>query len=242
MDYELRFTNKEITAWGNMGLMKRMLDRIGCNAAVASCGLPQPGSNRGYAPIQLLLQFMRSVWCGANRFEHTEVTRHDAVLRRLFGFGRMANFKAIMRLFGKFDQGANLQVFGKLYRWFFSNLHVDGLTLDLDSTVMTRYGQQEGAVRGYNPRKRGRCSHHPLMAFVADIRMIANLWLRPGNSHSANNVLAFLDDSLDKLGGKRVALLRADSGFSDQAFLIDLDRRAMHYLIALRLNQPLQRA
>ena len=114
-----------------------------------ACGLPQPGSNRGYAPIQLLLQFMLSVWCGANRFEHTEVTRHDTVLKRLFGFGRMANFKAIMRLFGKFDQGTNLQVFGKLYRWFFSNLHVDGLTLDLDSTVMTRYGQQEGAVRGY---------------------------------------------------------------------------------------------
>jgi hypothetical protein len=57
------------------------------------------------------------------------------------------------------------------------------------------------------------------MAFVADTRMIANLWLRPGNSHSANNVLAFLYDSLDKLGGKRVALLRADSSFSDQAFL-----------------------
>ena len=60
---------------------------------------------------------------------------------------------------------------------------------------MTRYGQQEGAARGYNPRKPGRCSHHPLMAFVADTRMIANFWLRPGNSHSANNVLSFLDDS-----------------------------------------------
>jgi len=80
------------------------------------------------------------------------------------------------------------------------------------------------------------------MAFVVDMRMVANLWLRPGNSHSANNVLAFLDDSLDKLGGKRVALLRADSGFSDQAFLNELDQRCMHYLIALRLNQPLQRA
>jgi hypothetical protein len=59
---------------------------------------------------------------------------------------------------------------------------------------MTRYGQQEGAARGYNPRKPGRNSHHPLMAFVADIRMIANLWLR------------------------------ADSGFSDKAFLNELDQ------------------
>ncbi|SEM97181.1 transposase [Nitrosomonas marina] len=76
------------------------------------------------------------------------------------------------------------------------------------------------------------------MAFVADARIIANLWLHPGNSHNANNALAFLDDSLDRLGGKRVALLRADSGFSGQAFLNDLDRRDMHYLIALWLNQP----
>ena len=80
------------------------------------------------------------------------------------------------------------------------------------------------------------------MAFVADTRMVANLWLRPGDSHSANNVLAFLDDSLNKLGDKRVALLRADSGFSDQVFLNDLDQRNTHYLIALRLNQPLQSA
>lgn len=50
VDFELRFINKEISAWGGMGLMKQMLDRIGFNTAVESCGLPQPGSNRGYAP------------------------------------------------------------------------------------------------------------------------------------------------------------------------------------------------
>lgn len=159
---------------------------------------------------------MLSVWCGANRFEHSEVTRHDSVLQKLFDFKCMANFKAIMRFYRKFDH----------------------ITLDLDSTVMTRYGQQqEGAARGYNPRKPGRNAHHPLMAFVADARMTTNFWLRPGSSHSANNALAFLDDSLDKLGGKQVALLRADSGFSDQAFISDLERREMYYLIALKLNQ-----
>jgi len=60
--------------------------------------------------------------------------------------------------------------------------------------------------RGYNLRKLGRNSHHPLMAFVADIRMIANLWLRP------------------------------DSGFSDQAFLNGLDQRCMHYLVAPEIH------
>lgn len=242
MGFELQFTDKEITAWGGMGLMKRMLDHLDFDAALRDCGLPQPGSNRGYRPEQLIVQFMLSVWCGANRFEHGEVTRHDPVLRRLFGFERMANFKAVMRLFRKFTQAENERVMGALYRWMFGRLTVGGLTLDLDSTVMTRYGRQEGAARGYNPGKRGRASHHPLMAFVSDTRMVANCWLRPGNAHSANNVQAFLDNTLDKLGGKRVALLRADSGFSDNAFLDEVEQKQLHHVIALRLNQPLQRA
>ena len=80
---------------------------------------------------------------------------------------------------------------------------------------MTRYGHQQGAARGYNPAKRGRASHHPLMAFVADTRMLAHCWLRPGNASSANNV---------------------------QAFLEHLEQRKLHHIVALRQTQPLQRA
>ena len=54
MDFELRFTDKEITAWDGMGLMKRMLDHFGLDAALDACGLPLPGSNRGYRPQQLI--------------------------------------------------------------------------------------------------------------------------------------------------------------------------------------------
>ena len=242
MEFSLRFTDKEITARGGLGLMKRVLDHLGFDAALSAGGLPQPGSNRGYRPEQLITQFMLSVWCGANRFEHGEVTRHDPVLKRLFGFKRMANFKAVMRLFNKFTQSTNESVMDSLYQWMFGQIAINGLTLDLDSTVMTRYGTQEGAARGYNPSKRGRASHHPLMAFVADTRMIANCWLRPGNSSPANNVQAFLANTLHRPGGKRVCLLRADSGFSDSAFLDHLDQQQLHHIIAQRMNQPLQRA
>jgi Transposase DDE domain group 1 len=242
MDFELRFTDKEISPWGGMALLKRMLEHIGFEQALLDSQLPPPGSNRGYPSEQLLTQFMLSVWCGANRFEHAEVTRHDAVLQRLFGFARMANFKALLRLFQRFNQPICERVFGRLYAWLFGQLQVNDLTLDLDSTVMTRYGAQQGASKGYNSAKPGRHSHHPLMAFVADTRMVANFWLRPGNSHTANNASAFLQASLQHLGGKRVRLLRADSGFSEHKFLCDLEQRQMHFIVALRLQQPLQRA
>ena len=101
---------------------------------------------------------------------------------------------------------------------------------------------QEGAARGYNPSKRGRASHHPLMAFVADTRMIANCWLRPGNAVSAHNVQGFLANTLHRMGRTRPALLRADSGFCDSAFLDHLDVMKLHHIVPLRQTQPIQRA
>jgi hypothetical protein len=242
MSYELRFSDKEVSAWGGLSLLKRMLDHLGFDRALARAGLPEPGSNRGYAPVQLITQFIISVWCGANRFEHGEVTRHDPVIKQLFGFGRMANFKAVMRLFRRFTSMHNETVFDSLYRWQFDNLRLQNITLDLDSTVMTRYGQQGGAAKGYNPHKRGRLSHHPLMAFVAEADMVANCWLRTGSASSSSGARGFLDNTLHRLGPKSVGLVRADSGFCDQAFLQHLEQLGLHYTVAMKLNAPLQHA
>ncbi|MBK9719752.1 MAG: hypothetical protein IPO85_19995 [Saprospiraceae bacterium] len=61
--------------------------------------LPETGSNRGYHPHQLIKQFITSVWCGANKFEHTEVTRQDEVIRQFWGFDKMAGHKSFQRFF-----------------------------------------------------------------------------------------------------------------------------------------------
>jgi hypothetical protein len=124
MDYQLRFTDREMTPWGGISLMQRMLEHMGFEAALGQCGLPLPGSNRGYSPHQLITQFLLNIWCGGSRFEHAEVIRQDRVLQRLFGFARMANFKALIRFFNKFSQATNEAVFGRLYRWLFDQIQV----------------------------------------------------------------------------------------------------------------------
>src|SRR6266536_2750915 len=73
-----------------------------------------------------------------------------------------------------FSESRSHQFFIDLYSWFFEQLQFDNYTLDVDSSVITRYGEQEGSKNGYNPTKRGRNSHHPLFAFVNDTRMVAN--------------------------------------------------------------------
>ncbi|MGA8598175.1 MAG: hypothetical protein WB676_25945, partial [Bryobacteraceae bacterium] len=55
---------------------------------------------------------------------------------------------------------------------------VEGYSLDLDSTVFERYGQQEGSLKGHNPRKHDRPSHHPLLAVLAEAHFLLHGWLR----------------------------------------------------------------
>jgi len=242
-DFSLAFTDKKITPWSGLALLKQLGDRLVFFEFISQLGLPEPGSNRGYRPEQLITQLLMSVWCGANRFEHCEVTRVDKTLADIFGFRHMAGHRAISRLFDKFNQSLCQSVFDRWFSWMFDQLKIGGLTLDFDSTVMTRYGlKQDGAVKGYNPKKPGRNSHHPLLAFVADAQLVANVWLRPGNAHTANNAVAFLENTLFRLSSKKCELLRADSGFAEEPFLKAVESKKIHYTIALRLHQPLQRA
>lgn len=240
MDLKLEFTDKEISPWGGIYLMKKMLDKMDFDGIIKELSLPEPGSYRGYSANQLVKQFITSIWCGANKFEHTEVTRQDEVVRQFWGFERMAGHKSFQRFFAKFDHSKNQQIFTPLYQWFFNKLQFDNFTLDVDSTIHTRYGSQEGAKKGYNPKKPGRLSHHPLMAFIADCKMVANFWQRSGDSYTSNNIESFLDDTFEKLGNKKIGLLRADSGFYDKKVFNYLEGKGINYIIAARMYSPIQ--
>lgn len=239
-DYDIKFVNKEITPFGGLSLFLKMLEKCHFEEQLRRFGIPQQGSNRGYDPVKLILSLFAGVWCGASCFGHLDVVRYDAALCQLLGMKRGADHKAYQRYFEKFSQATNQRVFSELYRWFFSELIFDNYTLDFDSTVMVREGEQEGAAKGYNPKRPGRNSHHPLLAFIADIRMIANYWLRPGNTSACTNYLAFLNDTLSRLENKKVGLIRMDSGFFSKDILDYLEQKQLHYIIACRLNNRIK--
>ena len=103
-NFDFKFTTREVIAWGRLVLLKKMMDGMGVYRAIQSWELPIPSSNRGYDPAQLIEQMIVSIWYGANRFVHSDITRLDKTLARLFGCSRVAEHKSIMRLFQRFDQ------------------------------------------------------------------------------------------------------------------------------------------
>lgn len=244
MELKIEFTDKEITPWGGMILMKKLIEKTKINELLASLPLPQQNSNRGYSPIQLINNFWVSIWSGASRFEHLEVTRMDKVIQKIFGWTKMAGHKSFQRYFKKFGQADNQRIFTEMFNWFFKQMKFDNYTLDLDSTILSRYGRQQGAKKGCNPKKPGRNSHHPLIAFLAEVRMTVNFWLRSGNTYTTNNFYNFLENTLERLSGKTIGLLRADSGFYDKKIFEYLENRSkpINYIIAAKFYRPLKLA
>jgi hypothetical protein len=242
MEFDISYTSKEITPWGGMVFLKQMLQKTGFRELIdQNTDLPQSGSNRGYKTSTIIEGFITSIWCGANRFLHTEVTRHDSALGKIFDWKNTPGQDTYKRFFSKFTQAKNHNISQYFYSWIFDNFKFDNFTLDIDSSVMTRYGVQQGAKKGYNPAKRGRPSHHPLIAFIADVKLVANMWLRSGDTSSANNFLGFLEDTLSKLKNKTVSLIRLDGGFFQSNILDYLEFKTMDYVVAAKFSQPIQR-
>lgn len=238
-----RFTGKVYTPWGGLRVLEELLRAVGWEEALAGAPLPQPRSNRGLEPVMMVKAFLVTVWTGGGRFAHTALVRFDEALRRVFGLEQVGSVSSFSRFFRRFGPKEVEGVFGHLTRWFWSRISAGTWTVDLDSSVLTRYGQQEGCRRGYNPRHRGRLSHHPLMAFAAECRMVVSAWLRPGDTADSSNAENFLREVLAVMGRRhRIGLLRADSGFCIGSLLDLAEAQGIHYVVVARRQSSIKRA
>ena len=137
----IAYSSKPVTLFGGMSLMKRFIDQIGIREKLAGLSLPMPGSNRGYDPGQIIESFWLSIWTGAGRYIHCDRLRYDKVLQSIFGWKSMPPSQSTYsRFWGKFSQQLNTEVSPELQHWFFDQLNTGALTIDFDSTVITREG------------------------------------------------------------------------------------------------------
>ncbi len=89
-----------------------------------------------------------SVLLGARRFAHAGLLRGDRALHALLGIDRFPTDDTIRNLFRAFGMGEVHRFCEPMAEWLMQRLpsREDGYSLDLDSTVLERYGKQEGSL------------------------------------------------------------------------------------------------
>ena len=241
---ELRETKRAVTPWGGVVVFVEFLRKIGYVEAVEKHLPFVLTSPNAIDPAQTFTAFLVSVLTGARRFAHTGLLRTDAALRRVLGIVRFPSDDTLRNFFRRFGQGQTYRFYSGLWAWQIGRLpqREEGYSLDLDSTVFERYGRQEGARKGHNPRKHGRPSHHPLLAVLAEAHFILHGWRRSGDCGSGRGAVEFLKEALVQLPETlRLRVVRADAGFFDGKFLEFLEERQLAYIVVARLTWWLKR-
>ena len=154
----IEFTNKPITAWGGMAaLVAKFLERIEFRAWVEESVPIRETSNNARGVYEKVLAQFLTVLVGGRRFAHLLLWEHGIeAIRKTFDVGWLPRASSTLtRFWGKIDRRALAERFAGSARDFARQfLKFDGIeedNLNLDSTVMTLYGHQQGAKKGYNP-------------------------------------------------------------------------------------------
>ena len=233
-------TKRAITPYGGLAVFVEYLVKIRYSEAIRRYMPVHLTSRNAIAPEETYTAFLISVLCGARRFAQSGLMRLDKALHSILGIERFPTDDTIMNLFRRFTQGKVTTFYEGLAKWQVERLpeRQAGYSLDLDSTVFERYGKQEGALKGYNPKKPGRASHHPLLAVLSEAHFFLHGWLRSGNCSSSRGVVEFVREALALLNGcHAIRLVRADGGFCDDKFFRFLEENDLPYVVTARLTR-----
>jgi hypothetical protein len=199
-----------------------------------------------YTVSQMILALIYPVILGLDRLETASLLRCNGVFQYLTGLPSFPDPQTLRRFLLQAPQTFWHQLHrlndGLLQDFIHRPDHRSRLILDLDSTVVTVFGHQEGAAVGYNPHYRGKRSYNPLLCIEANSSYLWDVDLRSGDASSWGGSVELLDSCFANVpDDMREIRVRADAGFGFHPVLEKLERHRVQYAVVARLTKGLKR-
>ena len=230
----LRHSAGDLTDGAGLVLLRRLWDRFGLGRLIEA---KARGVRGVYRPRLMVEVWVALLFYGGRWLDDLHLLRSRGV-RRLFGWAELPD----PTTFGRFLRraaGVLVPVLDELvWHVMLARWRAVGVPrrvmLVLDSTVVVRYGtKQAGAEKGYNPKKPGRPSHHPLLAFLAETGDCAGVLWRPGSAGAAAGAVEWVQTLVGRLraAGVREITLRLDKGFFSREMVEALEALRVRYVL-----------
>lgn len=146
----ITLTKKKMTAYGGFTLMAAFFTRIYLKQALEKIIPIHELSPNSIGIYGKLIGYIAMVFAGADRFSHLLYLGHEEVIAAIFGAKRLPRASTtVTRLFGKLKKLKEVETMSHTLWHYLKTLipwnviKEDWLTFD--STVLERYGEQEGA-------------------------------------------------------------------------------------------------
>jgi hypothetical protein len=231
------FEEESLTHFGGLFLIQSFCNKLRLRRRLERILQPTPTWN-DYHPADLILVFLYLLIAGVPRVSKTEMLQYNGLFLSLAGLEQFPDPTALRRFLRRLSPKVIRQLarlHDQIRTQLFGLPHPrTSLVFHLDSVVLTLYGKQQGARLGYNPKKKGRPSYHPILCFEAHGQEFWHGSLRAGDAASNTGARAVVATCLKKvpstMARSRVRLL-ADSGFFSGRMVEDLDQAGCGYII-----------
>lgn len=238
----ISFTDQRLTAHGGLIVWSHFLHQKRFRQQLRDVLPHDPTSPNAYDPTDVALGYVGGILGGADKLSRVAWLQSDSAVAEVLGIEAVASQSTLSRFFGVFNQ-RTCQTLGGLHARALYSLPSarEGYTLDLDSwALLHEDGHQEGVAVGYTRRGLKPC-HRPLIAGLAEAKLIANYWLRAGNTACVNGAAEFLRQTVQSLPAHlRVGLVRGDSGFGDASVQDACEALGLKFIFAAKLTQKVQ--
>lgn len=231
----VRHSARNLTDGGGLVLVRKLFDRLGLAGWIDT----RAGKEKGFFRPSLMVEaWVALLLYGGGVMDDLPLLERRGV-RRIFGWVRVPDPTTFGRWLRR-TAGRMVPLLDALLwymvrrRWALAGGAPKRMTLVVDSTVVVRYGRkQAGAEVGYNPKKRGRPSHHPLVAFVQETGDCLGVRWRGGSAHTATGAEEWIEDLAGRLraAGVEDITVRLDKGFFGRRMVRKLEDLGVSFLL-----------
>lgn len=244
---EFSFKGGQLTHFGGMVLFERFCQQLHLPRRLQRQVHFHRQVHR-YRSADLAMALLFAIVAGLRRINKTQILQYNGAFLNLLGFESFPDQSTLRRFLKNCSTDTIRQIVrlhDQLRDELFGVPRVPcRLILDLDALVFTVYGHQQGARVGYNPKKKGRRSYHPLLCFEACQRHFWHGSLRPGNTSANTGAAHFMRHCLSKVptGWPRARIrVRADAGFFGGKLRAFLLHARLGFVIVARFLPTIKR-
>ena len=237
---KINFDGGDLSSDAGLFLIKEFISKLGIDKLLDNAfKTNDPASFRYHTDQKKLLQMIYMIIAGYFEDDASDELTNNPVFKSVLEKDALASQPTVSRFFNRMDEDT-LNQFLAITRVLRKNIYSiqmpQAVILDLDSTLLHAYGNQEGRAFNFHYQSNG---YHPLVCYDGMTGDLIKIQLRDGTQYSCTGVVDFLqpipDEYLNDYPAIRI-LLRGDTGFATPDLYKQCEENGTSYVIRLKEN------
>ena len=242
---KINFNGGDLSSDAGLLLIKEFATKIGLTKLVKSLFKTTDSAViRYHTDPDNLMQFIYQLIASYFEDDCADELTNDPIMTAILEKDSLASQPTLSRFFNRMDENTRAQleqIESKMREIVYSIKHPEQMLFDLDSTLLSTYGKQEGEGFNFHYQAHG---YHPLLCYDGLTGDLLKAELREGTKYCSKDADRFMIPLMQEYRRKYPAMplyLRGDSGFASPSLYEACEENDCKYAIRLKVNPTLMK-